>query len=287
MNRFALMLLVMFSCITLVSCDFFGDNGLPCCCVPTSGAPYWTHTDFCGGSSVGCQTGPLATNECGPRAENGMVVSVALIASMESASNPSPFSILSGSSTSLIEARALAENTTESSAGEVSCLQKCPVGKTTADCLSAKIEPTDSASLQKLVKILSTPDRTLIKSGEMMALFHLSSDPCSRHQTLVSASGVSNDGRACAVTAPAGTQKFKLSVYVPAHLEGVWETRTGASLRLRFGGSEQPALSFIKLDGSGKQPLDDEFGGKIEWAEADAKQLMVRTSTRGCVGVPF
>jgi hypothetical protein len=99
--------------------------------------------------------------------------------------------------------------------------------------------------------------------------------------------GLVNDGDPCTLQATLVTPQVRIKLLVPSHLEGAWDRREQAQIRLRLTGSQSPTIGFFRVDNDELHPLDPAFGGSILWVETDQHRMMFRTSSKGCVGVTF
>lgn len=145
------------------------------------------------------------------------------------------------------------------------------------------IDEQTRLSLGQLMTRVSAGEFTL-SPKELDDMFHQLSDPCGRGTTSVTLLGVSNSGISpCRLDAPLGGG-VKLRIEIPARVEGSWSLRSGAMLKLVFARDEYaPLIHFLDAKGA-PLILDEEFGGRIRFAESDGQRLFVRTRG-GCVGV--
>jgi hypothetical protein len=250
---------------------------------------YVTHSNFCGGkqycivdpaqwTAAGCYGGPRKTS-----------LLLDLPASVDKEHQPQPRPVaLRAIQVSVNDAGAVnSKGLATADPATFSCLQHCPSGKVTADCLTTHIDAAAAAQLKRLVALVAAPSTSAIEPKALLEMFHVKDDPCNRGRTTLSASGAANAGGECAIETDTTRSNLRIRVFVPEMLEGSWESRTPDSLRLRFNGGNYPTITFDKSSDGSRHPLNRDFGGTIEWAEADDSRLMVRTNAPGCIGVQF
>jgi hypothetical protein len=209
---------------------------------------------------------------------------------MDSCSDGSVCSWLSGDPRHIESPDAVPFNALALAATESSCLSKCPPGVVNANCASGALVSSEAKSVGELLGWIESGKKR-IEPKELVTLFQTgrtAEDPCGRGPTVLSASGLVNMGGDCKIETTLAQLNARLEIRIPKRLAGTWETRT-FPMRIRFGSNDAPIVRILKArSNTGRDephPLDSEFGGRVLWAEADARRLYVRTN--GCVGVSF
>ncbi len=273
----------------LTSCGgIFDENGPQCCCYdPSYGStmpPRVTHSDFCGGKAI-CTTDPAQAKQlgCGNlSSNNGSRLN--FFASVDEPPR------MSRAALRVLAPDPVAPSTPQTVSTQDSfdsCLNHCPAGKVTADCLTTHLTSSDAAYLKHLKDKVVSPAASTIDPKELLSMFNVADDPCHRGATVVNGVSVSNSGDDCAINASTQNNKIRININIPAKLQATWGSRNANDIRLNFEGNPRPTVAFIDSKSGAKHALDSEFGGGIKWLEADGKRLMVRTDAPGCVGVDF
>ena len=172
---------------------------------------------------------------------------------------------------------------------ETSCLSKCPANALNADCASGSVSKAIASPLRLLQTWVSSGNKPVIEPAELKSIFGVDDDACHRGATVLSVTGLTNDGdSACTLEARLDSPNVRVDVYVPAHLSGQWQVPSGGMpIRLRFGALDPPTIALLNVGDEKKHYLDSAFGGAVLWAEVDDHRLMLRTSSKGCIGVSF
>jgi hypothetical protein len=283
--------LILLAVPILSCCGCFESNdlGSSCCCIGPYEPPYWSHTNFCGGRNFACYVPPHPlTNQCDSKPTAQVFGDVLVDRSiLKDLSTVKLRSVILTEASAYNNADTLDPALTNEADHSVSCLAKCPAGKTTADCLAGTINPGDADGLKHLFAKVASPETTIILPDELRAMFHIDHDACSREKTALNQQGLSNEGHGCSVEDRMNKPKLRLKLFVPDRLEGVWEARSPSGIRLKLTSKTNAVLRFENEKTGQPHPLNAEFGGAIQWVEADSHRLIVRTETKGCVGIQF
>ena len=142
-----------------------------------------------------------------------------------------------------------------------------------------------SASIDKL-KGWVLGGKTTITQDELTSEFH-AKDFCQRGPTLLGDAGITNDGpRECHIRTELSNLNITVQLNMPKHFEANWNTHA-PTMKLSFSDpNNAPSLLFLKGETEEQDPINDNFGGAVQWLEADSNRLFARVP-HGCVGIIY
>jgi hypothetical protein len=160
------------------------------------------------------------------------------------------------------------------------------------DCPSICNDPTDfrcfsttppdgSRTAMLRDKILATSSNSTIKTADLLTIFGLSNDPCSRGDTSVDSSQrIQNDGEICAypILITKTDRKPVAAFHIGRNISGYASGNAKAASVAFTKPNELPSFIF------GQNVLNDDYGGKVLAISADTGAVYINT-VRGCVAL--
>lgn len=168
-----------------------------------------------------------------------------------------------------------------------SCMTQCPKNRSSPDCAFSSIPVEFEKPLSTIYARVSKKADDVITPQEIAQIFKVDTSECQRNETKLSSAGIVNTGPSCNVHVDLGKINVRLDITVPTTIAGTFSP-TDTGVKITFADpSTSPKVTFHKqTDWDAEHPLNDDFGGKILWVEANSSELYFRTE-KGCIGANY
>lgn len=162
------------------------------------------------------------------------------------------------------------------------CTAACGGAAPTPYCLVAPRDAKLASALQELRSRLGNPTSPRLSKADLMHIFDLTEDPCTRSDTVREKGIWSNIGAACLLSVNVdvfpGATKVPIRIHIPAEM---YFTVSQQAQWLKI--APQRTATLLEIADAN---LHNDWGGTIQSVYADASQALFQVP-RGCIKVPL